>query len=227
MLAHLVPQAAAVRTSICGALARKTEFIWSLAIAALHYQFEAIHPFIDGNGRVGRLLVVLLLVEWGLLPGPMLDLSAYIEPRRDRYYESLLRVSTQGDWVGWFSFFLEVIEEQARDATARARRLADLRTKMRTQVSTARASAMLPLLVDQLFVVPAITINMATAVLGVTPRAAGQNLDRLVAVGILQEVLGSGRTRRLFIATEVLDVIEGRPPELGNTQLLSSGLLDT
>jgi Fic family protein len=136
-------------------------------------------------------------------------------------------VSTQGDWVGWFSFFLEVIEEQARDATARARRLSDLRTKMRTQVSTARASAMLPLLVDQLFVVPAITINMATAVLGVTPRAAGQNLDRLVAVGILQEVLGSGRTRRLFIATEVLDVIEGRPPELGNTQLPSPGLLDT
>jgi|SRR5450756_71005 len=182
-----------------------------LAIAALHYQFEAIHPFIDGNGRVGRLVAVLLLVEWGLLPGPMLDLSAYIEPRRDRYYESLLRVSTQGDWAGWFSFFLEVIEEQARDATYRARRLSELRAKMRTQVATARASAMLPLLVDQLFVVPAITITMATDVLGVTSRAAGQNLNRLVAAGILREIPGSGRTRRLFIATEVLDAIEGRP----------------
>ena len=182
-----------------------------LAIAALHYQFEAIHPFVDGNGRVGRLLAVLLLVEWGLLPGPMLDLSAYIEPRRDRYYESLLRVSTQGDWAGWFSFFLEVIEEQARDATARARRLYDLRTKMRAQVATTRASAMLPLLVDQLFVVPAITINVATAVLGMTSRAASQNLERLVAAGILREIPGSGRTRRLFIAPEVLNAIEGRP----------------
>jgi Fic family protein len=181
-----------------------------LAIAALHYQFEAIHPFVDGNGRVGRLLAVMLLVEWGLLPGPMLDLSAYIEPRRDRYYESLLRVSTHGDWPGWFSFFLEVIEEQARDATARARRLHDLRTRMRAQVATTRASAMLPLLVDQLFVVPAITIHMATTVLGMTSRAAGQNLERLVAAGILQEIRGSGRTRRLFIAAEVLSVIEGR-----------------
>jgi hypothetical protein len=104
-----------------------------------------------------------------------------------------------------------VIEEQARDAAARARRLYDLRTKMRAQVAAARASAMLPLLVDRLFVVPAITINMATAVLGVTSRAAGQNLDRLVAVGILREIPGTGRTRRLFIAPEVLNAIEGRP----------------
>ncbi len=181
-----------------------------LAIAALHYQFEAIHPFVDGNGRVGRLLAVLLLVEWHLLPGPMLDLSAYIEPRRDRYYESLLRVSTHGDWRRWFDFFLEVVEEQARDATARARRLYELRTRMRTQVSTTRASAMLPLLVDQLFVVPAITINIATTVLGITPRSAVQNLERLTAAGILREISGTGRTRRLFIAPDVLDAIEGR-----------------
>lgn len=87
-----------------------------LALAAAHYQFEAIHPFIDGNGRIGRLLVVVLLVEWGLLPGPMLDLSAYIEPRRDRYYTALLEVSTAGDWASWFAFFLEVVAAAGRRA---------------------------------------------------------------------------------------------------------------
>jgi len=86
-----------------------------LAIGTAHYQFEAIHPFLDGNGRVGRLLIVLLLVDWGLLPGALLDLSAYIEPRRDTYYDALLRVSTHGDWPGWFRFFLEVVERQARE----------------------------------------------------------------------------------------------------------------
>lgn len=180
-----------------------------LAVAALHYQFEAIHPFVDGNGRVGRLLAVLLLVEWGLLPGPMLDLSAYIEPRRDRYYESLLRVSTQGDWRGWFTFFLEVIEEQARDATVRAHRLHDLRTQLRAQVTTSRASALLPRLVDQLFATPAITIKVASRVLDVTHRAASLNIQRLIAAGIVEEVPGAGRIR-LFIAPDILNAIEGR-----------------
>ena len=72
-----------------------------VVIGCLHYQFEAIHPFVDGNGRVGRLLIVLLLIEWNLLPGPLLDISAYIEPRRDEYYSRLLAVSTRGDWTGW------------------------------------------------------------------------------------------------------------------------------
>lgn len=184
-----------------------------LNIAALHYQFEAIHPFVDGNGRVGRLLVVLLLVEWGLLPGPILDLSAYIEPRRDRYYEALLRVSTHGDWAGWFSFFLEVIAEQARDATRRAYRLHDLRAEMRQRVAAPRASGLLPLLVDQLFLSPAVTIGAAQEILKVTHRWASQSVDKLCAVGILQEVTPAGRTR-LFIAPEILREIEGLPRPL-------------
>lgn len=94
-----------------------------VTIACLHYQLEAIQPFIDGNGRVGRLLIVLLLLEWGLLPGPLLDISAWIEPRRAAYYERLLRVSTHGDWLGWLSYFLTAVAEQARDAQHRATRL--------------------------------------------------------------------------------------------------------
>jgi Fic family protein len=181
-----------------------------LNIAALHYQFEAVHPFVDGNGRVGRLLVVLLLVEWGLLPGPVLDLSAYIEPRRERYYDALLRVSTHGDWPGWFRFFLEVVGEQARDATRRAYRLHELRSDMRQRVAAPRASALLPLLVDQLFLSPAVTIGTAQQVLGVTHRWASQSIDKLCDAGILQETAPAGRTR-MFIAPQILREIEGLP----------------
>jgi len=153
--------------------------------------------------------MVLLLVDWGLLPGPVLDLSAYIEPRRDRYYDTLLRVSTHGDWDGWFSFFLEVVEQQARDAAKRAYRLYDLRTEMRHRVAAPRASALLPVLVDQLFQSPALTISIAMEVLGVTHRWASQTIEKLIEAKILSEVPASGRAR-LFIAPEVLRAIEGQ-----------------
>ena len=181
-------------------------------IALIHYQFEAIHPFLDRNGRVGRLLIVLLLVEWGLLPGAVLDLSAYIEPRRDRYYGALMAVSTDGDWTGWIDFMLEVFEQQARDAAARARALQELRDDFRRRVATTRASGLLPVLVDELFRVPALTITRARDLLGVTHRAATQNVEKLVAAGLLSEVPNSGR-RRLFLATEVITAVEGHSPE--------------
>lgn len=179
-----------------------------LAIAAIHYQFEAIHPFLDGNGRVGRLLVVLLLIEWGLLPAPLLDLSAYIEPRRDRYYDGLLRVSTDGDWAGWFEFFLEAVEGQAHDSLARARRLHDLRAEMRDGVATAKASALPARLVDALFEIPVLTLARAQQILGVTHRAATLNVEKLVHLGYLDEVQDE-RRRRLFIATQIMRVVEG------------------
>jgi Fic family protein len=176
-----------------------------LAIAAAHYQFEAIHPFIDGNGRVGRLLVIMLLVEWGLLPGPILDLSAYIEPRRDRYYAGLLAVSTDGDWLGWFLFFLEVIENQARDAMRRALVLHDLRSDMHARVAKARSSGLLPTLVDAIFGNPVISIGLATQALHVTRRAATANLEKLVDLGILEEL--PRRRARLFVAPAIMSAM--------------------
>jgi Fic family protein len=178
-------------------------------IGCLHYQFEAIHPFLDGNGRVGRLLIVLLLVEWGLLPGPMLDISAYIEPRRDRYYDQLLRVSTHGDWAGWLDFFLTAIAEQAHDAVRRAKSLQALREEYRSRVTTARASSLLPRLVDSLFATQALTISRAQEILGVSNRAAALTVERLVRSGILTEQR-YGR-RRFFLATEIIAVANGLP----------------
>ncbi|WP_410650046.1 Fic family protein [Amycolatopsis sp. cmx-4-54] len=179
-----------------------------ITIACLHYQFEAIHPFIDGNGRVGRLLVALLLVEWGLLPAPLLDLSAYLEPRRDEYYARLLAVSTQGDWTGWIHFFLSVLGNQAIDARNRAVALHSLRQEYRTRTTSARTSSLLPQLVDALFETPAMTINRAADVLGVTHRAATQNVIKLVDAGVLTEIQSPGRVR-LFLAEEILRTLDG------------------
>lgn len=178
-----------------------------VAIAAIHYQFEAIHPFLDGNGRVGRLLVVLLMVEWGLLPAPLLDLSASIEPRRDEYYRGLLKVSTDGDWSAWMGFFMDVVAKQARDAMRRARAMHDLREQLRDLAATSRASASAMRLVDALFDVPMMTIPRARDVLGVTHRAASMNVDKLVKLGILREVR-LGRRPRLFVAPEIMRVVE-------------------
>lgn len=179
-----------------------------LAIAVMHYQFEAIHPFVDGNGRVGRLLITLLMVEWGLLPAPLLDLSAYIEPRRDQYYAGLLAVSREGDWLGWVTYFLTAVEVQAQDAVSRAQRLQALRDEYRARVGTVRSSALLGVLVDALFDTPAITITGAQSLLGVTHRAASANIDKLVNAGIVQELTGR-RRNRVFLAEQVLAAVQG------------------
>ncbi|MCB0110043.1 MAG: Fic family protein, partial [Caldilineaceae bacterium] len=97
-----------------------------IRLGLVHYQFEAIHPFLDGNGRIGRLLITLLLVHWDLLPLPLLYLSAYFEEHRQHYYDGLMNVSTQGNWHGWLTFFLTGVTEQAKDAIQRAKGLQDL-----------------------------------------------------------------------------------------------------
>lgn len=187
-----------------------------LAVASLHYQFEAIHPFVDGNGRVGRLLVVLLLSDWGLLPEPLLDLSAYLEPRRDEYYARLLAVSTDGDWHGWLRFFLTAVERQANDAVARAQRLHALRDEYRASVATARSSALLGVLTDALFERPALTIPHAAKLLDVTHRTARLNIGKLVDAGILIEV-GERARNKLFLAPGVLRAVEGQHEPITST----------
>lgn len=177
-------------------------------IACLHYQFEAIHPFTDGNGRVGRLLVALLLVEWGLLAGPMLDFSAYIEPRRQEYYARLLAVSTHGDWTGWITFFLEAVGAQSRDVLRRASALQRLRDGYRARVTGVRSSSRLPKLVDALVETPALTIGSVRDLLGVTHRAATLHIEKLIEEKLVVEVSKHGRTRR-FLAAQILRVING------------------
>lgn len=177
-----------------------------LRVALVHYQFEAIHPFLDGNGRVGRLLVSLLLLEWGLLPKPLLYLSAYFEANRSEYYERLLAVSTAGDWAGWARFFLEGVASESADVIHRAKRMQALRDEYHARLQVTRASALLLKLVDHLFGQPAIRIAMAEEVLGITFRAASLNVQKLVDAGILQEITGRKRNR-VFVAHEILGLL--------------------
>lgn len=176
-------------------------------LALIHYQFEAIHPFLDGNGRIGRLLLVLLLELEGLLPLPLLYLSAYFERNRQEYYHHLLAVSQTGAWERWISFFLRGVTEQARDALRRSQRLLDLRQQYIKRFQSARSSGLRQKLIDHLFRSPAISIGMAAAVLGVTWMAAQHHVRRLVQAGVLKQV-GSGKRNRLFIASKILAILE-------------------
>ncbi len=178
-----------------------------IRLAAIHYQFEAIHPFLDGNGRIGRLLITLLLYTDGLLPQPLLYLSAFFERHREEYYRLLLEVSQKGDWGKWIRFFLRAVETQAMDAIERSDKLLGLWQSYRTGMQAARASALLLQLVDELFKVPALTNSAAANRLGVTPRSAQLNIDKLIAAGILKEATGK-RRNRVYIAPEIIDIIE-------------------
>jgi Fic family protein len=176
--------------------------IW---LAMIHYQFEAIYPFRDGNGRIGRLLIVLLLCAREVLDKPLLYLSAYFERNREEYYDRLLRVSTHGEWAGWFLFFLRGIVEQSRDAFGRSRELFRLQSKYHGMIKSKR-SALQFRIVDLLVERPVLTIPYVSRYFDVTYVTARNHVIKLLNAGILKEATGAKRYR-FYIAEDVLDVI--------------------
>lgn len=176
-------------------------------LALIHYQFEAIHPFLDGNGRIGRLLLTLLLCTENYLPQPLLYLSAYFERHRQEYYRLLLAVSQRGAWESWVSFFLRGVTEQSSDAVRRSQKLLGLWQSYRDQFQTARSSALLLRLIDLLFERPYLSITRVAKELDVTFRTASLNVGKLVTAGILEE-LPDRRYARLFRAKAILDALE-------------------
>jgi Fic family protein len=174
--------------------------------ALMHYQFEAIHPYRDGNGRIGRLLIVLFLCSESVLPTPLLYLSAYLERNRSAYYDHLLHVSATGDWTGWLRFFLDGVAEQANDAIIRSRRLRELHDIYRNRLQDDGASANTLRLLDLLFVNPYTTASASAANLGLTKPAVRAILDKLVRLGLVQAL--PGKWRRVYIARRILDIIE-------------------
>jgi cell filamentation protein, protein adenylyltransferase len=170
----------------------------------MHEQFEAIHPFLDGNGRVGRLLITLFLIERGRLPQPLLYLSAYIERHRREYYERLQAVRTDGDWTGWLVFFLAGVESTAREAVGQAGKLMNLRERWRTRLVDYPKAA---LLIDALFMNPYLSVARAQRILKVSNPTARQAVTRLEKLGMLTEVTGR-EWGRLYLARPILQVIE-------------------
>jgi Fic family protein len=177
--------------------------------AVLHYQFEAIHPFGDGNGRVGRLLLGLFLNERELLPQPLLYLSAYFERTRDDYYDRLFRVSTHADWDGWIRYVLEGVSIQADAAITLADRLQDLNARYRAQLHAAHATLNALALVDYLFISPYITIRMAQARLKVTHPTARATIRALEEEGILNERDPNKKWGKVFTADEIYGLMSG------------------
>ncbi len=173
--------------------------------ALLHYQFETIHPFLDGNGRLGRVFVVLHLLEAQRLTAPLLYLSAHLERHRPTYYERLQAVRERGDVQAWLQFFLQAVSTQATDAVTRAEELTDLRDGFRSRLRGKRSRA--NEVVDLLFGNPVLTVKIVVNRLGVTPQGATLLLRQLVAAGIVDEPpTGRGRRAR-FTSPALLEVL--------------------
>lgn len=179
--------------------------------ALLHYQFETLHPFLDGNGRLGRLLIVFWLVERGRLSAPLLYVSSYLERDRDRYHEALQTIRQAGDPIPWIELFLEAVKTEAADAVTRAKRIVQLRERYRaaaTAIPSSNGMALVDVVCEYLLV----SSRTVEDRLGVTRPTALKLLRQLEAVGVLAEANQGPRGQRRYVATEmVAAVTEERP----------------
>ena len=177
-----------------------------VTIALAHYQFEAIHPFLDGNGRVGRLLITLFLIERKILPTPLLYLSAFFEAARRDYYDSLRGVSEQAAWQKWLEYFLLGIARMSEDAVSRATRINDIVAQW--QKMLAGESTNTPLrIVELLAANPFITTTGVTRQLGVAFTTAQRAIERLERNGVVQQTTDA-RRNRVYCARALLDILE-------------------
>lgn len=200
-------EAEAALDELVGYVRRESSAVPALIDAALiHYQFEAIHPFNDGNGRVGRILIPLFLAMRGVLDPEMILFypSVTLERRRQEYLDRLLAVSRDGDWLGWIRFFLEVTRESCAETLERIERIFALLEEYRGRLAGKGRSQNLIKLAEHLFSHPAVSIPLVAELCAVGYPAAQRIVERLARVGILEEI-SEGRPR-LFVAPEVLDL---------------------
>ena len=178
-------------------------------VALGHYQFEALHPFSDGNGRLGRLVMALQLMEAGQMTYPLLSIAEWLEPRKDDYQEWLLRVSFTGDFDGWVAFICQGMRAQAEEAIGRIGRLARLRESIlaRVRASGSRGGTAYRI-ADELIGYPFLDVPFIARWQEVRYQTADEAARRLVDIGILTPAKRPGRTRKMFIAREVLQELE-------------------
>lgn len=175
--------------------------------ALAHYQFETLHPFADGNGRIGRLLIVLQLMQYGALRDPVLIVSPWFEARRPQYQDALLRLSQTGDFDAWVQFFSTGLHAQANATAERIEALLDFQNRMRELAHQEKLRGVGARIAENLIGQPIVTPTWASKQYGVSYQAANNGIERLVSLGVLREM--TGRTYgRLFAAGEVLDLIE-------------------
>lgn len=175
-------------------------------IALCHYQFEAIHPFLDGNGRVGRLLIALLLTERKILPSPLLYLSAFFEATREEYYSHLFNVSCNGLWEDWLVYFLNGVAVQSEDVLSRAERINDLLTNWKLKAAGSLNQNLITL-VEYLAINPYLTINKISEELKIAYSTAQRAISKLESENIIKKVSGNKRDK-VYCATEILSILE-------------------
>ncbi|ETZ07340.1 hypothetical protein P618_200404 [Holospora obtusa F1] len=175
-------------------------------IALCHYQFEAIHPFLDGNGRVGRLLITLLLIEQKMLPSPLLYLSAFFEATRDEYYRQLYNVSRDGTWRDWLIYFLNGVAVQSEDVLSRAERINELLQAWKIMVASTGSSVAVDI-VERLAVNPYVTINKIAQDLGVAYSTAQRGIQKLEIANIIQKTADNKRDK-VYCANAILQILE-------------------
>lgn len=180
--------------------------------ALLHYQFEAIHPFLDGNGRIGRLLITLFFCATGTLSQPLLYLSGFFETHRDEYYRRLLAVSREGDWRGWIEFFLRGVKVQAKLALADTRQILALHESWRQQLKgSARTPKAAHNILDEVFANPVFSPARFCTRSGLPFPSVNRAVAWFVKAGLLREATGN-RRNRLFVADELMQVMSGKSP---------------
>ncbi len=173
----------------------------------VHAQFECIHPFLDGNGRLGRLLITLLLCERGVLREPILYVSLFFNSHRPEYYEQLQQIHTHGDWESWLEFFLDEIFETSERATRTARNLLDLFEEDQNQIKTLGRPALSALRVYLAFQErPILTVSLAARSTNLSPPTVRKAIQYLVQLGIIRE--NTGRTRnQIFVYDKFLNML--------------------
>ncbi len=180
-------------------------------IGIVHVQFEMIHPFMDGNGRIGRLLIVLLLAAWNLLPAPLLYPSEYFEERREEYYDLLLGVSERGNWCEWLEFFLKGLATHTREAISRAKTLQNLQSDFRGRLARIKKSSLPLKLMENLFASPLVTVERAKDILGVTYESARVNVAKLTDLGILKPMNLKSR-RKWYVCEDIMNAVTDPKP---------------
>jgi len=186
----------------------------ALEKAALsHVQFETIHPFLDGNGRLGRLLITLILCVENILTEPLLYLSLYFKSHRNDYYDLLQKIGVDGDWEIWFEFFIKAVSLTAEQATGTARKLSHLADENRKLIQGMGRIAGSSLMIHQNLMVHPLTDSAhLSAATGLVPNTVNKILKALIASGIVEEVTGKGRNR-IYVYRKYLDVMnEGTEP---------------
>ncbi len=182
-------------------------------VALTHYQFETIHPFSDGNGRIGRVLISRALVKEGLLENPVVYMSAYINEHKQEYTDLLLRISQHGGehWTHWIGFILNAIRTQALDAIWRSETLISLRDEFHERLKQDKSPARFFEIVDDLFSMPAVNVADIVAARGVSKPTAMKDLERLEHLKIVEEYTGKERDRD-WVARDIIHVIEQEAP---------------